>query len=135
MPVSRARIDSIPPESEFYHHAIITPCPCQTESSGLKERKASRSIIYSPGSKLLFTANIFALTLAVNPSTCLAYCSTCLELSSTSNRLGSCGSLKSLCHSSSGSGACFAATLAAFSAFRFCCHAVIFACSRPSDRW
>ena len=89
----------------------------------------------SPGSMFDFTANIFEVTLAVNPSTCLAYCSTCLEFSSVSNLLGSCGSLKSLCHSSSGSGACFVAARCAFSALRFCCHAVIFVCSRANERW
>jgi len=43
----------------------------------------------SPGSMFDFTANIFDVTLAVKPSTCLEYCSTCLELSSVSSLLGS----------------------------------------------
>lgn len=84
---------------------------------------------------MLFTANILPLTLAVKPSTCLVYCSTCLELSRISNLLGSAGNLNKRCHSSSGNAVCFAATLAAFSAFRFCCHAVILVCSRASERW
>jgi hypothetical protein len=90
--------------------------------------------IYS-GIKPPLTPNIFAPTPAVKPSTCLAYCSTCLEFRRISSRPGSAGNLNKLFHSSSGSGVCFAATLAAFSAFRFCCHAVIFACSRASERW
>lgn len=89
----------------------------------------------SPGSRLPFTANIFAVTPAVKPSTCLEYCSTCLELRRVSNLLGSCGSLNSRCHSSSGSSGCLEAVRAAFSALRFCCQAVILACSRASERW
>jgi hypothetical protein len=81
------------------------------------------------------TANIFDVTPAVKPSTCLEYCSTCLELSRVSNLLGSWGSLNSLCHSSSGSNGCFDADRAAFSALRFVCHAVILVCSRASERW
>lgn len=68
------------------------------------------------GSRLLLTANILDVILAVKPSTCLEYCSTCLAFSIPSNLLGSTGSLKSLCHSSSGSGVCLLATRAAFSA-------------------
>jgi hypothetical protein len=89
----------------------------------------------SPGSRLFLTANILLVTPAVKPSTCRAYCSTCLELSSVSSLLGSAGSLNSLCHSSSGSSGCLDAVLAAFSALRFCCQAVIFACSRARERW
>ena len=86
----------------------------------------------APGSRFPRTANIFPVTPAANPSTCLAYCSTCLLFSRVSNLPGSCGSLNSLCHSSSGNGLCFASALLAFSDFRFCCHAVILACSRAS---
>jgi hypothetical protein len=98
-------------------------------------KRTNPNILYSPGNRLLFTANILEVTPAANPSTCLEYCSTCLELSSVSNRLGSAGSLNSLCHSSSGRSGCFEAVRAAFSALRFCCHAVILVCSRASDRW
>jgi hypothetical protein len=91
--------------------------------------------IYSPGKRLLLTANIFVLMFAVKPSTCRAYCSTCLELSIVSSLLGSAGSLNSRCHSSSGSNGCFDAVRAAFSALRFVCHAVILVCSRASERW
>ena len=86
----------------------------------------------APGNKFPLTANIFPETPAVNPSTCLAYCSTCLEFNSVSNLPGSCGNLNSRCHSSSGNGLCFANALLAFSDFRFCCQAVILACSRAS---
>lgn len=89
----------------------------------------------SPGSSVFLTANIFPVTVPANPSTCLAYCSICLEFSIMSSLLGSCGSLNSLCHSSSGNSVCFAAARAAFSDFRFCCHAAIFCCSRASERW
>ena len=85
-----------------------------------------------PGNIFPRTANIFPVTPPANPSTCLAYCSTCLLLSNVSNLPGSCGNLKSLCHSSSGSGLCFASALLAFSDFLFCCQVVILACSRAS---
>lgn len=87
------------------------------------------------GIRFSLTANILALTPAVKPSTCFAYISTWLALSMPSSLLGSWGSLKSLCHSSSGRGCCFAAARAAFSALRFVCHWVILTCSRPSWRW
>jgi hypothetical protein len=108
--------------------------PCPAEEKHYHETYRSRPF-YSAGTKLLLTANIFDVTPAVKPSTCLEYCSTCLELSSVSSLLGSCGSLNSLCHSSSGSCGCFEAARAEFSALRFCCHAVILVCSRASDRW
>ena len=86
----------------------------------------------APGRRLPLTANIFPVTPAANPSTCRAYCSTCLLFNKVSSLPGSCGSLNNLCHSSSGSGVCFANALLAFSDFRFACHAVILACSRAS---
>jgi hypothetical protein len=76
----------------------------------------------SPGNKFPLTANIFPVVPATNPSTCLAYCSTCLLFNILSNLLGSVGNLNNRCHSSSGSGGCLDNALAAFSAFRFCCH-------------
>ena len=101
-----------------------------------KEKKTSYSSPFPPrGARLLLTANILAVTPAANPSTCLAYCSTCLLFNKTSNRLGSCGNLNKRVHSSSGKGGCLASTREAFSALRFCCQAVILACSRASCRW
>lgn len=89
----------------------------------------------APGNKFPLTANIFPVTPAANPSTCLAYCSTCLLFNRVSSLPGSCGSLNSLCHSSSGNGLCFASALLAFSDLRFCCQLVIFVCSRASCLW
>ena len=89
----------------------------------------------APGNKLPLTANIFPVTPAVKPSICLAYCSTCLLFNIVSSLPGSVGNLNNLCHSSSGSGLCFAIALDAFSDFRFVCQAVIFACSLASCRW
>lgn len=89
----------------------------------------------APGNKFPLTANILPVTPAVKPSICLAYCSTCRLFNIVSSLPGSVGNLNNLCHSSSGSGLCFAITLDAFSDFRFVCQAVIFACSLANCRW
>ena len=102
-----------------------------------EEGSRNSQILYcdDSGRRLLFTANILLVMLAVNPSICLEYWSVCLAFNIPSNLLGSVGSLNSLSHSSSGNGACFCATLDAFSAVRFAFHAVTLVCSRASCLW
>lgn len=89
----------------------------------------------SPGTNTLLSANIFPLSFATNPSTCLANCSTCRLFTKPSSLPGSCGNLNSRCHSSSGRGVCLAEIRAAFSALRFASQVAILACSRASERW
>jgi hypothetical protein len=102
-------------------------------SKSLIKKPYSR-FVPSPGSRFPLTANIFPVVPATKPSTCLVYCSTCRLFNMLSNLEGSVGSLKSLCHSSSGSKGCFDNDRAAFSAFLLVCHCCILACSRASAR-
>jgi hypothetical protein len=104
------------------------------QNSNLTPGKVYSRFVPSPGSRFPLTANIFPVTPATKPSTCLVYCSTCLLFSILSNLDGSVGSLKSLCHSSSGSKGCFDNDRAAFSAFLFVCHCCILVCSLASAR-
>lgn len=107
--------------------------PSHASSKSLIKKPYSR-FVPSPGSRFPLTANIFPVVPATKPSTCLVYCSTCRLFNMLSNLEGSLGSLKSLCHSSSGSKGCFDNDRAAFSAFLLVCHCCILACSRASAR-
>lgn len=87
-----------------------------------------------PGMSPPRTPNIFPPTTAAYPSTIRAYCSTCLPTNKPSSRLGSAGNLNNFCHSFSSNKGCFCCARNTFSLLRFCCHAVILACSRARER-